>query len=266
MADAIVSRVHMPKERMRMIANGRELGMGEALSSLGEFWFMSNAIILREVDESACREWQRVGRCNQGRNCDKCSTHVMAHSPRYVAYNNTPDTTPVCPVVPPTKIVSAPPQHEPTKKPTTPPAWQAKREQQKRQAPRLCRNWTQHGSCHFDQRCHFKESHTYENLPSNMRVSQAEANQYNAHTRPEFSHSEFTQPFASPVLLSGPEPAQSQMPPTHYSTHQHYSSPQVDPSHQGYHQGSSINHHQYHQGYHQQSSVPITVGGRDRRS
>merc|ERR1711998_4310 len=66
--------VRVPKpELVRMIGNGSELEGTYKLESLGEFFFMRNAIYLREVDVHACREWQRTGRCTN-RNCPHKAT------------------------------------------------------------------------------------------------------------------------------------------------------------------------------------------------
>jgi len=71
---------------MRLIANGKEMGLKESLMSLGEFYFVKNVVCLLPLDVEACREWQRVGRCSKGCKCEKSATHVVGLSPRYVAY------------------------------------------------------------------------------------------------------------------------------------------------------------------------------------
>merc|ERR1711998_769363 len=72
-------------ERMRLIAQGRELLPTDKLKTLGEFFFYKQAVILREVDLNACREWQRCGRCTN-KACAHKATHNMEHSPRYVEH------------------------------------------------------------------------------------------------------------------------------------------------------------------------------------
>merc|ERR1711907_887249 len=93
LADAILSDMEnitdIAYDRMRLIAQGRELHSGEKLKNLGEFYFKKSCIILREVNEQACREWQRSGRCTN-KNCSRKASHTMMNSPRYVQHQNLP--------------------------------------------------------------------------------------------------------------------------------------------------------------------------------
>merc|ERR1711988_1988102 len=75
----------LPKDYM-LIANGAELRADALLENLGEFWFRTNSIYLRAVDQNACREWQGTGRCKLGQNCPLKGTHDHTNSPRYIAY------------------------------------------------------------------------------------------------------------------------------------------------------------------------------------
>merc|ERR1711977_242097 len=108
---------------MRLIANGRELSMSETLlTGLGEFYFHSKCITLKELDVDACREWQRSGRCTSGSKCPHKHTHTIDLSPRYVGHANSPQST---------SPVSSPPG--------TPPKIASPRQQQP-STTKVCRN------------------------------------------------------------------------------------------------------------------------------
>merc|ERR1711871_205757 len=70
----------------QLVANGKEMSANDRISNLGEFFFRSNAIYVREINPNACREWQRTGRCKMGSKCPHCGTHEMKFSPRYIAH------------------------------------------------------------------------------------------------------------------------------------------------------------------------------------
>lgn len=128
-------------ERMRLIAQGRELQPSDKLESLGEFYFRKHSVILREVSLDACREWQRTGRCTN-KACQRKATHNMEHSPRYVEHQpssqssqsssaaSTPPSSPPLPSRPAICSPCTPPHHHHqqhqaqqtlTQRPTRPP-------------------------------------------------------------------------------------------------------------------------------------------------
>merc|ERR1711998_185871 len=197
--------VRVPKpELVRMIGNGSELEGTYKLEGLGEFFFMRNAIYLREVDVHACREWQRTGRCTN-RNCPHKATHDMSRSPRYVAHQgshsgaSTPQTgsghttpeqrlsprehytpataSPLQPATPEPLLCT--PVHNTT----------------------VCRNWQRQGCCRFGDQCHFANTHMPENLPRGMLMMPS-----SPPTSPPPGH----QQLSAPVMLSSPNRSHEQ--------------------------------------------------------
>ena len=106
---------HDEPTRMRLIANGRELAPGDELSALGEYFFRKQCLTLIALDESACREWQRIGRCRLGCKCPLQKTHAVGLSPRYVAHQLNADSPPATP--PPGTTADS---VEPASRPPTP--------------------------------------------------------------------------------------------------------------------------------------------------
>merc|ERR1711998_212418 len=141
----------MTTESMRIIANNKELDNGFLLANLGEFWFHKNAIYLLEVDQNACREWQRTGRCCHGHKCHWKLSHDMHHSPRYVAHNHDANS--------PSSAVHSSPQTSPPTSPEINP-----RASSPETSPcvnhMVCRNWANTGTCRFGSQCHYAHSHT----------------------------------------------------------------------------------------------------------
>lgn len=142
------------KGHMRLIANGKELEDSDSLlCCLGEFYFKKNALVLVPLDATACREWQRSGRCSNCK-CELKSSHTVGLSPRYIQHQlaDTPPSTP--PLSPDLTTSEAPaPVLRPHEKPEV-----------------CCRNWAAHGSCRFGQKCHYVKSHTQSNLPGSQKV------------------------------------------------------------------------------------------------
>jgi len=197
--------VNVPEPKLvRMIGNGSELEGSYKLESLGEFYFMRNAIYLRKVDTHACREWQRTGRCTN-RDCPHKATHDMSRSPRYVAHqgshsgNSTPQTgsghtTPEQRLSPRehyTPATASPPQTGTPEPivciPANTPA-----------NTTICRNWQRHGCCRFGEQCHFVNTHTPENLPCGMLMMPSSPPK-----SPPLAHQQDFQ-MTSPVMLSHP--------------------------------------------------------------
>lgn len=90
LVQALYHAVQLPTS-FQLIANGAEMKEHASLSALGEYFFNSHYIHIRELEDTACREWQRCGRCNLGQKCPLKGTHDMMRSPRYVAHQ--PSTT-----------------------------------------------------------------------------------------------------------------------------------------------------------------------------
>jgi hypothetical protein len=137
----------LPANR-QLVANGAEMEMDTLISSLGPYFFNRNCIYLREINNSVCREWQRVGRCNQGPRCPYSDTHNMNHSPRYVAHLQPQNNIPECSTTEMSPITESSSNSVSTLPVTT-----------------ICRNWAAHGHCQFGERCHFAATHTAANLP-----------------------------------------------------------------------------------------------------
>lgn len=213
------SAVKVPKlELLRMIGNGSELEMTYKLESLGEFFFMRNAIYLREVDVHACREWQRTGRCTN-RNCPHKATHDMSRSPRYVAHQgshsgaSTPQTgsghtTPEQRLSPRehyTPVATTSPLQSQTPEPLVCTPVQTT----------ICRNWQRQGCCRFGEQCHFANTHAPENLPRGMVMMPS--------SPPNSPHLGHQQDFHlnAPVMLSSPDRSheQPQSAPQEYETY-----------------------------------------------
>jgi len=201
LAESIQSEV----AQMRLIANGRELELKESLSMLGEFWFMSNAIFLRFVDPAACRDWQKTGRCSQGRNCPHASSHTMQHSPRYVAHQQPEDD--IC--LPCSTAASSPPSSSEHSSPyqsprvhESPPSSPPRPEQDMHTPEGLvvCKNWRK-GACKFGDRCHWASTHLPEYLPKNL-VAAADDTGVPSY---EEDGAQWTTSTQQTVLLSGPD-------------------------------------------------------------
>merc|ERR1711988_44310 len=113
LAKAASSELGVNTDEVQLIAQGSEMEPKKSLRSIGEFWFRSNAVHVRKLDPSACREWQKKGRCKLGSSCPCVSTHNMHYSPRYVEHANSPSASP--PASPPPSPVPS------TTPPPTPP-------------------------------------------------------------------------------------------------------------------------------------------------
>lgn len=127
--------------------------MDVALASLGEFWFRTNAIFVSEVDDNACREWQRSGRCPKGSKCAASHTHKPEWSPRYVAHQLPTSSTPTAspPSSPASRRSSSSSLHSPEVCPSCESSPMPKQ---------LCRHWQNGGNCPFGDRCHFLHPQT----------------------------------------------------------------------------------------------------------
>lgn len=149
----------MAPRLQRIIHSCRELGPDEGLDALAEAHVRK--LFLCPLDESACREWQRSGRCND-KGCRFAGSHTMENSPRYVQHlhsaSSSSESTP-----------QASPEPSPAPSPRlsstgliTP-------------IPKLkkgvCRNWAAHGECRYGEQCHFAVSHTPENFCSQCTQS-----------------------------------------------------------------------------------------------
>jgi len=145
----------------QLIANGTEQGDKVVLRSLGEYYFRSNAMFLRALNDAACREWQSFGKCRQGSKCPLHKTHTMEFSPRYVAHTS-PQASPREEGASATQSSPAQSsQFSPPSPPRSPPAGPV-------DEALVCRNWIKDGSCRFGDRCHFAGSHSAANLPTSM--------------------------------------------------------------------------------------------------
>jgi len=160
--------ITLPVASMRLIAQGKELEPHYPLQSLGEFYFPKNAVIVKELDHNACREWQKNGKCDHGNKCKHAHTHDMEHSPRYVAYENSPPPSPL-----PTSASGSPPSSAETS-PHPSPRVSFEAEPSARPPPMttiICRNWSTTGECWREAGCHYAASHTPNNLPSTQLLS-----------------------------------------------------------------------------------------------
>lgn len=179
----------------RLIANGCELNPGYALAQLGEFYFIKGVVHLRGVCKTSCREWQRTGRCSLGSQCPLHDTHDVHHSPRYVPHAPQRSCCPAAPAeeVKPVSVAPtvATPGHA-------------------QQSTRLCRNWTQTGSCRFGDKCHFAVTHTPQNLPAGMMPAPSPPPTLNFNAAPFQYNPKQDRSFAPPVFLSTPAPPAQQ--------------------------------------------------------
>merc|ERR1711977_414674 len=164
LAACCTGTTNFPVDQMRLIANGRELDSGESLSSLGEFFFYQNMIHLKKIDQEACRDWEKTGRCKHGQRCPRASTHDMHHSPRYVAYQQ-PSSSTVSPST--TTTTSSLPKTSPRESLEPSAHASSPVSHPTNEGAVICRNWCNEGSCRFGDRCHFASSHVAANLPKN---------------------------------------------------------------------------------------------------
>jgi len=243
LADALRDHGVALPTNFQVVANGKEMGDNEAISGLGEFFFRTNAVYIRAIDENACREWQRTGRCKHGSKCTHADSHDVHRSPRYIAHtassaSNSPSPTLSPTISPATSEGATESSPSPYTQPTSPytqekchechepsqayytspvqyPAPQYLGHQQNdanhAQHVTICRNWARCGSCKFGSRCHFAATHTDANLPTDFHPS----GQHHQHQAP-------------PVQYQSP-PVQHQCPPVQYPAPQYpsqYPAPQ----------------------------------------
>merc|ERR1711959_141247 len=161
-------------DQMRLIANGRELEPKEPLSLLGEFWFISNAVHLVELDKDACREWQKTGRCRHGQRCPKVASHDMHHSPRYVAHQSLESSPHESPrgVSKEESPCASPPSSSVTGSTPAPSAFNSNQNVLTPEGETVCRYWLQ-GNCRFGERCHFASTHKAIYLPKSEATIQS---------------------------------------------------------------------------------------------
>jgi len=256
-AQALEKDVALPPERQRLIANGRELEPHECLVTvLGEFYFRSKHITLKELDTDACREWQRCGRCKAGSGCTKSFSHTSEWSPRYVAYEHLDESG--SSASPADSPAATPPQTPP---PHTPPQSHSIVNGEAQQ--RVCRNWANEGSCRFGAQCHFAASHTPQNVPWNAfqephAMMGDLAGHVNAMDIREPAHHNARMEIREPLAIREPPATPDQVGghviPQHYTTPAHRPAPMLLSSpHHGdgapdatFHQGAQAYDHRGH--------------------
>jgi len=221
-ANALANNVKLKVEDMRLIAAGRELESSEVLqSTLGEYFFRTKHITLKELDKDACREWQRHGRCKIGSDCPYKASHTMDKSPRYVEFqaktgdgSNAGGSS--------SGSESASPRCSPC---STPPKLSPREEKPKT----VCRNWERDGSCRFGDRCHF--AHT----PKVFSPSCSADSTPSRHETPRGSALEIQDApsqMVSPTVLLSQAPSHTPAPAPKHQIH-NYHAPMESFQHQG---------------------------------